>query len=540
MKNTRYILLAMASLGLLSCESDDTVMPVEPAVTLTAGDADFSTYVAVGGSFTAGFTDGALFVAGQTNSFPNLLSQQFSAVGGGSFTQPLMNDNIGGLVFGGNQMPDGSFGPRLIFDGKGPVPLPAVPTTEATNVMSGPYNNMGVAGIKSFHLGVQGYGALNPYFGRMAIAPLTSILGDALAQQPTFFTLSEIGGNDVLSYAVSGGVGVDRTGNPNAAVYGGNDITDPGLFDMTFRGVVNALTAGGAKGVVTNVPYITDLPHFTTVPHNPLDPLDPDNAEFVTQIPLLNSIFGALNQIYDALQQPNRKVVFSQTSASAVVIRDKTLVDISAQIEGALNASPTFPAFIAQFGLPAQAAPIVAKLLGSAYGQTRQATAEDLLVLPSSSIIGKVNTASVVALMGEGLSEELAGQFSVEGVTLPLVDKWVLLPSEQTNIKVATDAYNVTIKSVADEKQLAFVDFKKLLSDAASTGIRSGNFILNTQLVRGGLIGLDGLHLTARGYAVLTNKFLEAIDESYGSNFVEAGATLNSGNYPTNYPAMIP
>ena len=29
------------------------------------------------------------------------------------------------------------------------------------------------------------------------------------------------------------------------------------------------LTSGGAgaKGVVTNVPYITDLPHFTTVPY---------------------------------------------------------------------------------------------------------------------------------------------------------------------------------------------------------------------------------------------------------------------------------
>jgi len=37
--------------------------------------------------------------------------------------------------------------------------------------------------------------------------------------------------------------------------------------------------------------------------------------------------------------------------------------------------------------LPAAAAPVVANLLGTIYGQTRQATADDLLVLTSSSVI---------------------------------------------------------------------------------------------------------------------------------------------------------
>ena len=49
----------------------------EPEVVLpalTAGTADFSNYVALGASFTAGFTDGALFNAAQENSFPNIIS----------------------------------------------------------------------------------------------------------------------------------------------------------------------------------------------------------------------------------------------------------------------------------------------------------------------------------------------------------------------------------------------------------------------------------------------------------------------------------
>ena len=35
--------------------------------------------------------------------------------------------------------------------------------------------------------------------------------------------------------------------------------------------------------------------------------------------------------------------------------------------------------------------PATAQLFGMLYGQARQATEEDLLVLPSSSIIGKLN-----------------------------------------------------------------------------------------------------------------------------------------------------
>src|SRR5690606_1468154 len=204
-----------------------------------------------------------------------------------------------------------------------------------------------------------------------------------------------------------------------------------------------------------------------------------------------------------------------------------------------LNASPTFPAFIAQFGLPAQAAPLVANLLGVTYGQARQATANDLLVLPSSSIIGTVNMASVAALMAQGLPQQLAGQFSVEGVTLPLADKWVLIPSEQANIKAATDLYNQSIAAIAEQKDLALVDFKGILQTATETGFSDGDFIFTTKLVTGGLISLDGVHLTSRGYSLMANEFLKAIDAKYGSNFVAAGYKAKPGEYPTNYnPAL--
>ena len=538
MKNIKYVLLSAVLIGFTACNDEadfesqldnPTTEVTLPA--LTQGEADFSKYIAVGASFSGGFMDNALFIAGQQNSFPNLLSQKFALVGGGSFTQPLMNDNIGGFVSGTTIV----VAPRLFFNGSGPAVLPATPTTQISDVLSGSFNNYGIPGAKSFHLGISGYGSLNPYFGRMASSPTATVLGDAVSQNPTFFTLSEIGGNDVLSYATSGGIGVDQLGNIDPSTYGSNDITDPNVFAASFSATVDALTANGAKGVVANLPYITTLAHFTTVPHNPLDPT---NEAFGPQIPLLNSIFGALNPIFNAVDS-SRAIVFSETAASAVVIKDETLDDISATIAGALNASPTFPAFIAQFGLPAQAVPLVANLLGNTYGQTRQATAADLLVLPSSSIIGTVNEDYAAALELQGLPEALAAQFSAEGITLPLADKWVLIPSEQFAIKRATDAYNETIDAIATSKGLAFVDFKSILEQASTTGFASGDFILTTDLVSGGLISLDGVHLTSRGYALMANEMMRVIDTTYGSNFEASGNFVDAGNYPTNFPPTL-
>ena len=335
--------------------------------------------------------------------------------------------------------------------------------------------------------------------------PDASMLELAMAQNPTFFTLSEIGGNDVLGYATSGGDG-------------SSSITATATFDFAFSTLVTTLTSGGAKGAVSFGPLI----------------------------PTLNGVFGQLNLVYAYLQSVSaisnaaeRSIVFSTTAASAVVIKDETLTDISAQIAGVLNASPTFPAFVQSFGLPVQAAPLVANLLGTIYGQTRQATADDLLVLPSRSIIGTVNTAMYAYLVGQGLPANLAGQFSVEGVTNPLADKWVLLPSEQAEIKNATDAYNATIANIAASNGLALVDLNTILTQATTTGLQSGNFTFTTDLVTGGLVGLDGIHLTARGYAVMANEFLKAIDATYSSNFEASGNVAKAGDYPTNYSPTL-
>lgn len=521
--NTQYKwLILLLVFGCISCESDDDASTTEQEVVITSGDADFSKYVALGNSLTAGFTDGALFIAGQENSMSNILAKQFALAGGGDFTQPLMNDNIGGALIGGipslnprfyfysdpNPEPPNESGPRLLGTTPGDN-TPELPTTEIANTLSGPFNNMGIPGAKSFHLLAEGYGNIaglnmmpataNPYFVRIASGATASVLGDAMAQSPTFFSLW-IGNNDVLGYALSGGDGTDP-------------ITDEAMFVQSYNALVTTLTSGGAKGVAFNIPDVTSIPHFTTVPHNPV-PLDAATAGFLNSasaygayndgldaaIAFLTANPGTLGALFPATsdmtslelataEMAKRKITFNAGEGNAVVIMDENLTDLT--------------------------------FLNSELVGMRQATAEDLIVLPGSSFIG---------------TEAIPGNpQTVNGVAIPLADKWVLIPEEQQEIATATATFNAVIETAYKQAGLAFVDANTVLREASENGVMFDEFLLQGNLVFGGAFSLDGVHPTARGYAFLANKALESINATYGSNL----PMVKAADYPTFYSASL-
>lgn len=486
-KNLRWLLLI--TLVFAACNNDDdNSVKEEP---LTAGSADFSRYVALGNSLTAGYSDNALFKRGQQNSYPNILASQFALVGGGEFRIPYVgDDNLGGLLLGGNVIQ----GTRLYFNGVGPVNVPGTPLTEITEHQTGPFNNLGVPGAKSFHLLANGYGnvagvpigASNPYFVRFASSPTASVIEDAVAQNPTFFSLW-IGANDVLSYATSGGIGVNQTGNLDPTSYGANDITDPNVFANVYQTLVTALTANGAKGVVCNIPYVSTIPYFTTVPYNPVT-LDAAtaaqlNAGYATYNGGLQ--VAVQNQLLSPEEAARRTITF-QAGKNPVIIADSYLTNLAA------------------LGLPSY----------------RPATNQDLMVLPSRNFIGTLVNGNPAA---------------VNGVSVPLADSWVLSKDEVQEVKTATDAYNATIHSLADSKGLAYFDSNALLQQVYNGGIRFGNYHLSAAYVTGGAFSLDGVHPSARGYALIANKILEAINAKYGSNL--KGVKIE--DYQIQYPMTL-
>lgn len=496
-----FALLAFSGFILISCSSDDAVPPVvggptpPTPVNYTSGSADFSNFVSVGNSLTAGFSDSALFIDGQNASFPNMMAANFSQAGGGSFSIPLMADNLGGATLGGQPI----LGNRLFLDftsgSPTPTPVSGTGSTEISTVLSGPFNNMGVPGAKSFHLLAPGYGnvagvpigAANPYYARFASSPNATVLGDAAAQAPTFFSLW-IGNNDILSFATSGGAGVDQKLNPDPSTYGGNDITSPLAFGQVYNGILQTLTAGGAGGVIANIPDVTSIPFFTTVPHNPI-PLDAATAD------LVNGAYAAYNGGLAALQQlgaisaeevARRTISFSAGATNAAVIIDEDLTDLTSFNPALIN--------------------------------MRQTTADDLMVLTSRTFIGTLADPN--------------NPTSINGVAVPLGDQWVLTPEEQAMISDALTAFNQTIADAAVTFDLAFVDANAFLKELNATGIQlSDGSTVTATYGTGGGFSLDGVHPSPRGYALLANKFTEVIEAKYGATLPRVNPLIYTGVY---------
>ncbi|MCX6243576.1 MAG: hypothetical protein NTU98_02630 [Bacteroidetes bacterium] len=245
------------------------------------GSADFSKFVAIGNSLTAGYADGALYNSGQLNSFPNILAGQFQQAGGGTFVQPMVESDYGVGLPG--------FLPKLILgykqDCAGVTSLGPVRSTGTLTPFAPvgyPVDNFGVPGAKSFHILAPHYGdpalmALgmsNPYFVRFASSPATTVLADVMARNPTFFTMW-LGDNDVLSYALSGGAG--------------DTITSPGFFQNVMGYILQTVTAQGAKGVIATIPDVTSIPYFTTIPYNGL---------YLSRQSLVDSVNGAMAAVY--------------------------------------------------------------------------------------------------------------------------------------------------------------------------------------------------------------------------------------------------
>lgn len=510
MKKYQSILLAAVAFSFVACEPD-----FENEVTnesYSKGEADFTTYVALGNSLTAGYMDGTVYRSGQQYSFPNLLAKQFAVVGGGSFTQPSFSDDtndLGGLLLMGQQ----AAATRLIINMStgGPQNLTGTPTIEISNLQAKAYNNMGVPGAKSFHLLVPGYGNLanvatgkaNPYFVRHATSPNTTVLSDAMSLNPTFFT-NWIGANDVLAYALSGGIGVSQEGNIDPSTYGSNDITDSQVFASAYSTIVNTLTSKGAKGVVATIPDVTSIPHFTTVPYNPLTTEALGGDAVVNQ--LNTQLLGPVKQILTAIGQGSRIQLYSTTNANPLLIRDETLTDVSATLTAALIAN----------NVPAQQAAAI----GQVFGQARHASQADLFVLGTSSVIGKAST--------------MPAPFDKLGVTFPLEDKYVLIPSEQTIIKIATKKFNDVIWTVAGSKKLAVADMNAIMG-YLTNGIRlsdgqwyTEDYFKGTENMNKVLFSLDGVHPNPRGYAFVANEIVKVINEHYKSRL----PMLVPGNYP--------
>jgi lysophospholipase L1-like esterase len=240
-KNIKYLIIALVvSVFYFSgCDEDDVV--VTPPPPFSPGSADFTMYVSIGNSLTAGVQSNALSERDQKNSFPGMLSKQFQRT---SFEQPLILEP--GIGDPGRL--------RLVSLPSNIIVETSVdPTDPASNLniaLQRPYNNLGIPGSILFDMadetdfGIKSVARENPFFALILrdAALGNSVINQTKNLQPTFIT-AWIGNNDVLGYATSGGT----SGTP------------------LYIAMLDSLAASGADIVVANIPDVSSIPFFTTV-----------------------------------------------------------------------------------------------------------------------------------------------------------------------------------------------------------------------------------------------------------------------------------
>ena len=234
----------LAGLTLTGCD------PEIDAPKVDKGQANFSKYIAVGNSLTAGYMDNGLYLEGQLNSYPAILAQQFKLAGGGAFEQPLFSENerngSGYIMLAG-------FSPTGLPDIRQVTNNTAVQPNGRFSHYNGTVNNLGVPDIRVADVKTPGYGSSggNRYFERIADSPSQTYLQKIQASTDHTFFTNWLGNNDVLAYATSGGF-----------LY---PITNSQTFTENYTEVLNALTSNGAKGLVATIPEVNAVPFFNTV-----------------------------------------------------------------------------------------------------------------------------------------------------------------------------------------------------------------------------------------------------------------------------------
>ena len=106
--------------------------------------------------------------------------------------------------------------------------------------------------------------------------------------------------------------------------------------------------------------------------------------------------------------------------------------------------------------------------------------------------------------------------------------RYVLDSAEVDLVDAYIDAYNIIIGQKAAQYDLALVDMRTYFKNVKA-GIKWDGVDLNAEFVSGGFFSLDGQNPNQKGYALIANEFIRAINVKYGSTIPNVNCTECSG-----------
>jgi hypothetical protein len=112
------------------------------------------------------------------------------------------------------------------------------------------------------------------------------------------------------------------------------------------------------------------------------------------------------------------------------------------------------------------------------------------------------------------------------GSVVPIPAQYVLTTDELQYIRTATQTFNAYIQQEASLNNLAFVNINAFLAQLYA-GYNYNGVTYSMQFISGGAYSLDGINMTPRGYALVANQIIQAINFKYHSSL----EMVNVNNY---------
>lgn len=140
-------------------------------------------------------------------------------------------------------------------------------------------------------------------------------------------------------------------------------------------------------------------------------------------------------------------------------------------------------------------------------GEIGQLTPGSLVTLAASSFLAT----------GYGIPAALAPVLPpLPDIGKPLPDAVVLTPQEIATINQRVNQVNQVIFQTGAKYDIPVVDFVSYFNELKG-GLHIGGIELDASFLTGGTFSYDGFHPTDLGYALLANRFIETINDAYGT-----------------------
>ncbi len=454
----------------------------KPSVNITnppsPGSANFTNYLAIGDNYTAGYADNSLTVTGQLNSYPMRLFEQFQrAGGGGPFIQPLLTSD------------NGYPGPKKILgmtynlcdsadSSMGPIDYPNFIKAAAddnyfeSGVNNNQINNIGVYGLRVVDMPVKNW----------AVAALNS--GAPYAYR--FFRNRDVA-------------------TPREELIARVSNLHPTFFSMWLglNDVLGYAAKYGGQGDGTGFALPTTLNIFA---QNAISNIDTfrKNYDSALRVALSEGAGGVLINIPDITEFP----FFNTIPIDGLEMNRETEVDSAQNLAN----------YYIRINFPSVTTTVV-------YGTGKNLFfIQDHNGLPRQAVPGEK-----ILLTCPLDSLRCAGW----GKTKPIPAQYVLTTDELTNVRNATTTFNSYIKQHAELNKLAYVDMNTYLKTLAA-GFTYYGIHYSAEYVSGGAFSLDGIHFTPRGYALIANHIIAAINARYASTLPMVDVNKYHGiDFPT-------